>query len=246
MNENIPLNNDDNTLITEYNYPKLNFIQRVFGVIFSPGKVMQSLEQKPRILFSLLLTICIPVVMILSVFPMYKEFLRSSMEAASVKTNLTAEQIEQALKITSVSGPIMGALAAVAMWFLGALVLWVIIKIFKGQGQYKQILSITGYATVISALSTIVIIITTWFTGVFSQVNFTSLAALLPDMKGNFLYGAAKAIDVFSIWQYAVIAIGVATVSKLDKRKAYIIIACIFAVIVIFTGISEVRSAGII
>ena len=253
MNENISLNSENKTGVSgEYNYPKMNFIQRVFGVIFSPGKVMQDLEQKPRILFALLLTLLTPVVMILSVFPMYLEFTRSTLEATFAKMNtqmtaeMTAKQIDQALNIAKITGPIGGAVAAAAMWFLGALVLWTIIKILKGEGRYKQILSVTGYSAVIAALSAIVTIITTQLIGTFSEVSLTSLASFLPNMKGSFLYGAAKTIDVFSIWQYIVIAIGAATVSKLDKKKVYIIVACIFAVLMIYTGAMEVRVAGVI
>jgi len=246
MNENISLNSENDTgVAVEYNYPKMNLIQRIIGVIFSPGKVMVSLEQKPRILFALLLTIITPVVMIFSIFPMYKEFLRSTLEAAPTTTNLTAEQIDMAVNISQYSTPFILAITAAAMWLLGALVLWVIIKIFKGEGRYKQILSITGYSAVIAALSAIATIITTQFTGTFSEVSFTSVASLLPNMKGSFIYGAAKTLDVFSIWQYVVIAIGTATVSKLDKKKVYIIVACIFAVLMIYTGAMEVRAAGL-
>lgn len=242
MNENIPLNIDNNVEVSA-GFPKMNLIQRIIGVIFSPGKVMQSLEQKPRILFALLLTIITPLVMIFSVYPMYKEYLRSTLETAPATANLTAEQIDMAVNISQYSTPFILAITAVAMWVLGALVLWVIFKIFKGVGRYKQILSVTGYAAVIAALATIASIITTQITGVFSDVAFTSLASFFLNMKGSFIYGVAKTIEIFSIWQYVVIAIGVATVSKLDKKKVYIIVACIFAVIAIYTGVMEVRAA---
>jgi len=250
MNENIPLNSESNAVVAKNNYPNMNFVQRVLGVIFSPGKTMQSLEQKPRILFALLLTIITPIVMIFSVYPMYLESLmstRDTIEATYEKMNIqmTAEQIDKIINSSAISAPFILSFFSVAMWFLGTLILWVIIKIFKGEGRYKQILSVTGYAAVISALATIVTIITTQLTGVFSQVSFTSIASLLPNMKGSFIYGAAKSIDVFGVWQYAVIAIGAATVSKLEKKKVYIIVACIFAVVVILAGVSEVRAAGL-
>lgn len=248
MSEYISLNNENNSvLLAEDNYSNMNFIQRVLGVIISPEKTMKSLEQKPRILFSLLLTLITPIVMIFSIFPMFIEYTRKTLEATYENMNIqmTSEQIDQVLNITKYTAPFAGAIGAVAMWFLGTLVLWGIIKIFKGEGQYKQILSVTGYASVISTLAVIVSIVTTQLTGAFSDVSYTSFASLLPNMKGNFFYGASKAIDVFSIWKYIVIAIGVTTVSKLEKKKVYIIIACIFAVFMIYTGVAEVRAAGL-
>lgn len=247
MNENIPLNSENNA-VTEYGYPNMNLIQRIIGVIFSPDKVMQSLAQKPRIVFALFLIILYPVVLILSILPMYMEYSRSLLEAQYAKMNIeaTEEMINQALNISKYSGLIGGAIGAVAMWFFSALILWVIIKICKGQGGYKQILSVTGYASVISALSIIVTIITTRLTGTYSIVSYTSLAALLPEMKGSFLYGAAKSIELFSIWHYIVIAIGLAAVSKLSKKKVYIIVACIFVLLVIFAGITEIRTGALL
>jgi len=244
MNNNIPLNIGNNAQVpAEMNYPKMNFFQRVLGVIFSPGKTMQSLAQKPRILFGLLLTLLTPVVMIFAIFPMFLEYTRGTFE--TLYPNFTAEQIDQGVNIAAVSGPIGGAIGAVAMWFLGALALWVIIKIFKGQGQYKQVLSILGYAAVISALAANVTILATQLTGVYSDVSYTSLASLIPNMKGSFIFGVARSIDIFSIWKYVVIAIGVFSVSKLEKKKVYIIVACIFAALAIYTGIGEVSTAAL-
>ncbi|HEX2925199.1 MAG TPA: hypothetical protein VHP38_02895 [Ruminiclostridium sp.] len=69
---------------------------------------------------------------------------------------------------------------------------------------------------------------------------------LLPKMDGNFFYGVAKSLDVFSIWEYAVIAIGAASVSKLPKKKAYIIVAAIYVVLMIYSGVVETRMTGLI
>jgi hypothetical protein len=252
VNENIPLDIGNSAKIpSEVNYPKMNLVQRILGVIFAPGKVMKSLEQKPRILFALLLTIITPIGMIFSVLPMYKESLmanRSAYVATYEKMGIamTPEQIDNTINRSANTAPFTMALMTVGMWFLGALILWLVLKIFKGKSSYKQMLSVTGYAAVISTLASIAVIITTLITGVFSNISFTSLASLLPDMKGSFLYGAAKALDIFSIWQYVVIAIGAATVSKVEKKsKVYIVVACIFAIIVIYTGVMEVQAAGI-
>ncbi len=240
---------DENlNVVSENSIKPMNFIQRITGVIFSPGRLMQDLAQKPRILFGLLLTLIAPAVMILAIMPMYREYSRVTLEAtyANMNIQMSPEQLEQAVDFAAIIGPISGAAGAAAMLFLGALILWGIVKIFKGEGRYKQFLSITGYTSVISALSVITAIISTRLTGAFNEVSYTSLAALLPDMKGSFIYGAAKALDVFSIWQYIVIAIGTAAVSKLDKKKAYLIVGCIFAVLLVYYGVMEVRAAGLI
>ncbi|MDF2988394.1 MAG: Yip1 domain protein [Eubacterium sp.] len=241
---------NDNLVVTaeNSNSPKLNAIQRAYSAIFSPEKLMHDLEQKPRILFVLILTLLVPAATIFAVYPIYKDFLRFTLENtyANMNIQMPAEQLEQAINVGAISGPVMGAISAAAMWFLQALILWIIVKIFKGQGTYKHYLSITGYTAVISIISGIAFVITAQITGTYSEVSFTSLAALLPEMKGSFLYGAAKSLDVFSVWQLVLIAIGIETVGKLSKKKAYLIVACILIVFMVFTGVTEVRTAGLL
>ena len=244
MNDNNVAMNESIVGVNEVDYSKMSFIKRVFGVVCFPGKVMQSLEQKPRVLFGILMTALAPLALILATLPMYMEFTRGLLQATYAKMNLeiTEQQLEQTLSISQYSAIIGGPIAAVVMLLIYALVIWGIVKIFKGQGKFKQFLSVTGYAAVISVISTIVSIITTRITGVFSDVSFTSIASLIPEMKGSFIYGMSKMIEVFSIWQYVVIAIGVTTVSKLSKKKVYIFIACIFVVLAIYSGIAEITA----
>ncbi|PYG88424.1 Yip1-like protein [Ruminiclostridium sufflavum DSM 19573] len=245
MNENIPVNNENSTGLAEAEYSKMNFIKRVFGVMFFPGKVMQSLEKKPRVLFGLLLAALSPVALILLTFPMYMEYMRAKLEItyANMDIDVTAQQMDSIMSMSKYSSLIGGAIGAVALMLIEALVLWGLVKIFKGEGRYKQVLSVLGYTGVIAAVSVIVMIISVQLTGSFSEVSFTSLASFLPDMKGSFFYGAAKMIEIFSIWQYIVLGIGLSSVSKLSKNKIIIIVAIIFAAVAIYGGVTEFQAA---
>ncbi len=225
---------------------KMNFFKRIAGVFFWPGKVMDNLVERPRIVFPFIFLPIFQLVAVIAMIPMYKEFTRNSTAELFAKQNLemTTEQLNKAVNLAMFWGPVGIAIGVVIAWVLGALILLGIIKIFKGQGGFKQVLSITGYSAVITTLSTVVHVIKTNITGVYDLFSYTSIAVLMPNMNGNFFYGMAKFLDVFSIWQYAVIAIGVAAVSKLPKKKAYLIVAGIFVVQLLYAGITEGRIAG--
>lgn len=244
MNEDIPVIGN-NSVNAEINLSNMNFFKRVIGIIFSPGKVMQSLEQKPRVLFGLLITALTPLIMILLTLPMYMEYSRKLLEVtyANMNIEMTAQQMEQAVKFSQYIALFGGPVSAVIMLLLEALVVWGIVKILKGEGRYKQFLSILGYANVISALSTITLILVVRFTGTFTDVSYTSVASLLPNMKGSFLFGFAKLIEVFTIWMFVVMAIGINTISRLSKKKVFIIVACIFVAIAIYMGVTEINTA---
>lgn len=244
MEDNLQVNtNQEGSIEDSIN---MNFFQRLLGVIISPADTMKCLAEKPRVLFGILLTLITSLVYIIAVFPMYKEFTRNTLEVTYAKKGLsvTAEQMNSFVNITSITGAVGIVVVGVATLFLGTLILWGVVKIFKGEGRYKQYLSVSAYTAVFTALGTIVSLILTYVTGTFNATGFTNLASILPDMSGSFFYGMAKGLDLFTIWEYIVIAVGVSAVSKLSKKKSAIIVGCIFLAFLIYLGVSEIMSAS--
>lgn len=242
MNDDLVIEQKSNTL------PRLNVFQRIAGAIFSPERLMNDLEQKPRVLLGIILHVLAPVILMYGTFPMFKEYLRTTMEmtAANTAQQMTPELLDQVVNISAISTPIMGGIMAGGMFLIQALVIWLVTKIFKGQASYKQILSVLGYSSVISVLGTIVTVAVIYITGTYTDVTYTSLASLLPEIKGSFIYGVAKVVEVFYIWQLVVNAIGIAIVSKIDKKKAYLIMVLVLIVYAVFTGYSEIKAAALL
>lgn len=243
MNDNNLVSNENSVETIETDYSKMGFLKRVIGIIGYPSKVMKSLAQKPRVLFGIILSAITPAILILATFPMYREYTSNLLKATYAKMNIemTPEQLEQTLNISQYSAVISAPITAIIMLLIEALILWAIIKLFKGDGKFKHVLSVLGYTAIITTLATIVNIITTRLTGTFTDVSYTSLASLIPSMKGSFIYGVAKVIEVFSIWQYIVIGIGLSAISKLSNKKVIIIVACIFAILAVYSGVSELN-----
>jgi len=240
----------DNLVISpeNVNLPKMNAFQRVISAVFSPGKLMSDLEQKPRVLLGIILSVINPAIVMLGAYPMFKEYLKTTLEMsnANTGTELAPEALDSLVNLFSILTPISGAAMGVVFMLIQALILWLVLKIFKGQGSFKQILSVLGYSQVINFLSAIVFILTTYLTGTYSDFGYTSLAAVLPDLRGNFIFGMAKSIDVFDIWYYVCAAIGVATVSKIDKKKVYLVLIIMFLALAAYSGYSELRAAALL
>jgi hypothetical protein len=69
-----------------------------------------------------------------------------------------------------------------------------------------------------------------------ADIHF-SLALLLPqEQSETFLYKFLKAFDVFSIWQYAVLAIGFAIIYKFTIKKAGWTMAAMFLIIALISA----------
>ena len=116
-----------------------------------------------------------------------------------------------------------------------------ILKLIGGQGRFKAYLSVTCYSYVVPALYTLLLIPVSFVTGSLHQdIPLSSLATLAStDMRGTFLFGILKGLDIFAIWYYAVMAIGFTAVSKLKKTYVYGVAAVIFLIGLIIAGVGE-------
>ena len=226
---------------------KPGFLKRILWVLTSPGKLMESLAEKPRVLFGLILSALSMDVLYLTRMPLYKDFLRSSTLATADYVEsltgqvMTSEMIESSIPAAAIQGLIFTPITWVIMLLFITLIFFAILKIMGGQGKFKAYLSVTGYSYVIPALYIILLIPVSFVTGSIHQDSpLTSLATLAsPDMQGTFLNGMLKGIDIFSIWSYAVMAIGFTAVSKLKKTYVYGVVGIIFLIGLIIAGVSE-------
>lgn len=219
----------------------MNFFQRVIGIIVSPGKTMEDLVKKPRILFPILSTALSVVLFYLIRFDLYKPFFIKTLQTALEQSGkpVPAEQMDFVQNVSLISGLAAIPFSNVIMLIIVSSIIFGICRlIFKCEGKYKQYLSVTGYSYVIMLLSIIVTLGASFFTNSImldaSLANITNILA--PNIKGSFLYGIIRGIDLFSIWYYIVMGIGVVTVSKLSKVKVFSIMGLFFIAQVLYTA----------
>jgi hypothetical protein len=245
--EDLQINRNDENQAAAVEVESMNVFQRIIGIIVSPGKTMQNLIVRPRILFPILMIAISSLLLILINMTQYKEYMRASTEVVmeNMGMTLTPEQLDMQMNFSAITSLITTPIIYLVIWLIGTAILFGIVKAFKGEGKFKQFMSITGFAWVITVLSYIVMTAVSYATGSFNlELPVTSVASILPaDLKGNFVYGLARGIELFSIWQYVVIAIGVTQLSKLSKTKVYSIIGSIYAVYLLYAGSSEILTS---
>ena len=223
--------------------PRMNVFQRIAGIILSPAETMKNIVEKPGVIFPILAYGLGMLALYLIRFPLYQELLKHQMELGLAKSNtqLTPEQLNSAMKIAAISGLVATPITSLAMWIIITAIVFGIIKLFKGQGSFKQVASVIGYAYVITLAYILLCLIVSFFTGKLlldtSLANITNL--VLPDLKGSFVYGIIRGIDLFVIWQYVVMAIGIVTLSKLSKSKVYSVVGLIYIASIIIAANSN-------
>ncbi|MCX7843562.1 MAG: YIP1 family protein [Clostridia bacterium] len=209
---------------------KLNVFQKIAGVVVSPSETMKAIAAKPTVIVPIIMFLLMPLALYILRYDLYEEFMRNitQMSLENSSANMTPEQIAAAVDMSVKIGIFSTPLSMMLNWLIGTAILFGIMKIFKGEGNFKQYLSVTGYAYVIMVVYYLLCIPVSYMTGTL-MLN-SSLALIVPHMKESLLYGILRGLDFFSLWYFLVIGIGAAAVSKVSKAKVYTVVGIIFIV----------------
>ncbi|HJW31141.1 MAG TPA: hypothetical protein VJ508_18065 [Saprospiraceae bacterium] len=210
-----------------------SFMTRVTNVFTAPselyGEVTITQVQTTSWLLPLLFSIIIAIIAVYSVYnnPALRQQVFDAQEMALkqqvAKGNLTQDQMEQRLNQMENSGPVMfmvfgagvGSIGVAFVFFGSTLVLWLVAKLgFKSTSGYSKMLEIFGLASMIGILGSIITLVTI---NVMNSLYATPSPALAiidsfdPANKGHKLLAA---LNVFTLWEVAVLGIGIAKLSS--------------------------------
>ena len=157
---------------------------------------------------------------------------------SGTKQYLSPEQMESFIGVGITSQLVMAPFISLLSWVIGAGVLFGMVKIFKGDGKFKQVLSLTGYAYIIILVYYVLSVIASFHSNnLFIDLSLLSIIkTIMPIAKGSYIYGFARSIDIFSIWQYLLIGIGVAHISRLNRAKVYTIMIIVYLASILITA----------
>jgi len=217
---------------------KMGFVARISGIFFEPKKVFTFLNSKPSWFFAFLLILLIGVVIAEITLPqnllLQKEIVSQSPRIAS-----TPEVLDKMTEITTgkrISTVISETLKVIiGLILLTSFVYFLCNIILGGDSSYKRVLSIVTYTSFVPTLGAI--LKTPLIIAKNSADIQTSLALLMPE--GDFTkirYMLLGALEIFSIWQIILIALGITVLYKFSTTKAFIATLIGWAILV-FIGI---------
>lgn len=216
--------------------PPKNSFQRIAGVLFAPAETFRDIARRPDFLVPLLVILA---VMYLSVVLTGNRIDWDAAIDQQVET-IKKQRPEMAEADIRRQAEMGRAIGKVSIWFAPLLfvagyaivagVLLLAVRLFGGEGTYKQAFSATLYAwmpVVLAAIiGTIVILArgglidpTTMQTLVKSNPGF------LVDMKEQpILFAALSSLDLFGLWRLALLVFGFAALSKISRMKTAVIV----------------------
>lgn len=198
----------------------LSFVQRVIGVVISPGETMAGIAAAPRWLDVLVLTTVV-------IAAGYGLFLASDVgkaayvdqAVASIESfgqTVTSEmytgiqrQTEYMAWIQGISILIVGPVMAVII----SGILFGVFTVLGGEARFRQVFAVVVHAGVISLLQTLFTLPMNYQRQ--SMSSATNLAVFVPNLpEGSFLASMLGFIDLFLLWYLVVLAIGLAAVYR--------------------------------
>lgn len=265
MDDNNEINSSQDNQNFEQQEP-LSKSDAITGVISGPGDTFETLsetQKKNYWAISVIITVLISVITTFFIFR-DEQIMSNTMDKEKVKLEqkmeekvkagkMTQEQarqsVEMAGKFMDPKGAFTQAIgygSAVLIPFLTLFILAVVyllaLKILKTEADFTQLLNIIGLAMIVTALGAVVTLILSIFTG---EISTLSLALILKsDLVGDTLNGLLLKVDVFTVWFYVIIAIGLNKIFKVSVSGAYITVFGIWIFwLVVTTGFGALMSS---
>ncbi|WP_240377052.1 Yip1 family protein [Bacillus piscicola] len=197
----------------------------VLGMIGSPTEQFERIKKRPAIWIAMILVM---VVSAISTWLIAMGVETPEIEGIPADEAAAFNAFGQAMAlIGGLIGPLFSVLIASAIYML-------IAKIAQSQVSFKQLFSMHTYIAVIGALGSLLNGIIIAVVGGAPGIMYTSLGSLIGTEGSAMLSG----IEVFSIWQVILTAIGLQVVARFSKVLAWAIPLAFFVLGLLFSIIS--------
>jgi hypothetical protein len=116
-------------------------------------------------------------------------------------------------------------IGTLTMWLLMSVIIWFLGNFFGADWDFTKALDLYAYSSVIQAIRSVLSIIVLLLRGVpnimtFKDLNVATGLNLLFSPENPRLYALLSGIEVFTIWQYILIAYGISEITGISKEKA--------------------------
>jgi hypothetical protein len=209
----------------------------VFRVLVEPAPVFERIREKPRFLVPFLVLAAVQIAIGLFNLP----FLKAGITASMAGRNLPPGGPDPAN--FAIVGVVAVPIVLAIIFLLSALILWVLVSIFGGEGKFVTLLSVTTYASVPAViLLSIIGSVVLRLKGIEAMTSpqdlqpALGLDLLAPSVTG-FMGAVLKAINPFSIWGLVLSAIGVSVTHNLPRSTGYTVATISFVIGTLIAGV---------
>ena len=205
----------------------IGVIARMVGTFSSPGKTFTSVNQQVEHRDWLIPLIVTSVVAMISAYitvPIAQTAALDTVpEHIQKDASLSGEQnahVQESLeKVGSIAVVVLAPIGMAASLFIQAGIFLALANfILGGVGNYKKTLAVVSYSSLVGIPGAIVTVPLMLVKGSINVQVGPGL--LLPaSMEGSYFYQVMTLINLFSIWQYGLVAIGLGAIARVPTRR---------------------------
>lgn len=210
-------NNFDNEVVS------MNLFDALTNVLISPKSVFDSLKKKTHILIPLLIWALVGFIYIFAIKDIYEIDVRKIIteQLKSQNIDITKEIIEQRVVFAKNFAFISAPLSMIIAPLIKGLVCFVISRIFRGEGNAKENISVVSLSYFIISLGFIIKAILTLILGrTVSTINPVIFMGSMDELSKPLLIFSI--LDLSTIWYLIVSMIGIKIVNKLSLMESFV------------------------
>lgn len=209
---------------------KMSIIIRLKNLFFHPSNLISYIENNPNVMFPILFIWIFNIGAVAIEFNNFKSAVKD-MLLAQLQYN-ESSITDGVVKIAVFISPLFSIFTILFSILITTSIFFIFVKVLKGKGYFKQYLSLITYSSIINLIGLILLMINSIFTGKFLlSADVTIFEILNIKLASNYFYGILSYFtisNILNIWQYLLIAIGIAKISKINKKDVYLFTFCIY------------------
>lgn len=221
--------------------PKPNSLQRIFGVLFSPGPTFESIARRPDWVVPLLIFVVLSLVggVLIAQHVNFDAMAREAMEMNPQMSKVPADRVDTIVRFTAATMKVSAyasPLLTIIILAIAAVALLVSFRMFGGAGTFAQAFSVTIYAwypRLIKSVLAIIVVLSKKSVSVFDLQNpiRSNLGFLFDPKTQPVQFALGSSLDLFSLWSLALLIIGFAIVSRLPRMRSAMIVIVLWLVV---------------
>lgn len=219
--------------------PQASLWEDFIDIFTSPSQVFRRRESSGFGLQLLILTVLFAAIILGTkslVQPVFDaEIARQGAHLMKSHPEITAAQLQQQQAMGEKLGPIFIIIVIPISAMLTGLVLWLVGKIFDSKQTATAAIMVATYAFFPKLLATVVGALIAYLSNPDRLTGMTRLsvglgAFLDPDTASPILIALLARVDVFTLWETALLAIGLQVTGKVSKTNSYIAAAIVWLI----------------
>jgi hypothetical protein len=192
-------------------------MSNLINIIIEPVKTFQHIKEKDDWWIPFVLIVVVTWIFLWITGPALARITAQQMAERGID-----REIPKFVEYIKYLGAPIGTLAT---WLLMSVIIWFLSNSFGADWNYIKALDLYAYSSVAQALRTVLTTLILFIRGIpnimtLKDLNVATGFNLLFSPENPKLYALVSGIEVFTIWQYILIAYGISEITGISKKKA--------------------------